>query len=440
MADVLIDGPPVGAPKAPTGLEHDRGVSASAVREHTVPSPTRHLSHMLMATMVVAVLPLVLSLTLRASGVISSGWLSLGLAMALSLAASGAGSAYWRKRGAHGEVLFSDLLVWGWIRRWRQERELADAARLLDLVNPGFTERGHPALNADESLSVDQHAQLLRQLAGALEGQDVYLNGHSRRVARHAAMIARGMGLPSDEVARVRAAAAVHDIGKLRTPKAILNKPGRLTDDEFEVIKRHPVDGAEMVAALGDPELTRIVRHHHERLDGAGYPGRLSGERDPARGPDHRGRRHVRCDHVRSPLPRRRAPPEGDRHPARRGRRAARSRSGARLLDLLLGEPPDRRVVDRDLLGPPAGVLAERRSRRRRVADREQGGRRDGSHGGDRRRGRRRSGPGRSSWGSSRGDGPHRPDATSERRLHPAKAGQRDIRAGRRERPAAPPG
>ena len=281
MADVLIDGPPVGAPKAPTGLEHDRGVSASAVREHTVPSPTRHLSHMLMATTVVAVLPLVLSLALRASGVISSGWLSLGLAMALSLAASGAGSAYWRKRGAHGEVLFSDLLVWGWIRRWRQERELADAARLLDLVNPGFTERGHPALNADESLSVDQHAQLLRQLAGALEGQDVYLNGHSRRVARHAAMIARGMGLPSDEVARVRAAAAVHDIGKLRTPKAILNKPGRLTDDEFEVIKRHPVDGAEMVAALGDPELTRIVRHHHERLDGAGYPGRLSGEEIP---------------------------------------------------------------------------------------------------------------------------------------------------------------
>jgi hypothetical protein len=94
-------------------------------------------------------------------------------------------------------------------------------------------------------------------------------------------MIARGLGLPNEEVARIRAAAAVHDVGKLRTPKAILNKPGRLTDEEFEVIKRHPVDGAAMVAALGDPELTRIVRHHHERLDGAGYPDRLQGEEIP---------------------------------------------------------------------------------------------------------------------------------------------------------------
>ena len=94
-------------------------------------------------------------------------------------------------------------------------------------------------------------------------------------------MIARGLGLPSDQVARIRAAAAVHDVGKLLTPKAILNKPGRLTDAEFDVIKRHPVDGAEMVAALGDHELTQIVRHHHERLDGAGYPDRLAGEQIP---------------------------------------------------------------------------------------------------------------------------------------------------------------
>ncbi len=94
-------------------------------------------------------------------------------------------------------------------------------------------------------------------------------------------MIARGLGLPSDQVARIRAAAAVHDVGKLLTPKAILNKPGRLTDAEFDVIKRHPVDGAEMVAALGDHELTQIVRHHHERLDGAGYPNRLAGEQIP---------------------------------------------------------------------------------------------------------------------------------------------------------------
>ena len=70
----------------------------------------------------------------------------------------------------------------------------------------------------------------------------------------------------------MRTAAALHDVGKLHTPREILNKPGRLTDDEFEVIKRHPGDGAAMAAGLGDPAITAIIRHHHERLDGSGYP------------------------------------------------------------------------------------------------------------------------------------------------------------------------
>jgi putative nucleotidyltransferase with HDIG domain len=261
----------VRAPERVADLKKDLGASASVVSEYIAPAPARHLPQMLVATTLVAVLPLAASLTLRASGLISSGWLSVAFAITLSLGASTAGSAYWRKHGEGGEVLFSELLLWGWIRRWRQERELANATRLLQLVNPG----------REPALTVERREQLLRQLAGALEGQDVYLNGHSRRVARHATMIARGMGLPNEDVARIRAAAAVHDVGKLRTPKAILNKPGRLTDVEFEVIKRHPVDGAEMVAALGDPELTRIVRHHHERLDGAGYPDRLRGDEIP---------------------------------------------------------------------------------------------------------------------------------------------------------------
>lgn len=243
--------------------------------DYIAPAPGRHLPHMLLATSLVAVLPLGISLALRATGVVS-GWVSVGLAVVMSLAASTAGSTYWRTRDGHGEVLFSELLLWGWLRSWRQERELANATRLLGLVNPGDANLDEP-----DALSVERHELLLRQLAGALEGQDIYLNGHSRRVARHATMIARGMGLPSEDVARIRAAAAVHDVGKLRTPKAILNKPGSLTDEEFTVIKRHPVDGADMVAALGDPELTRIVRHHHERLDGAGYPGGLCGEEIP---------------------------------------------------------------------------------------------------------------------------------------------------------------
>src|SRR5205085_6039106 len=123
--------------------------------------------------------------------------------------------------------------------------------------------------------------QLLAQLAAALEAGDPYTHGHSRRVAHHAAMIAKGMGLPKQQVAKVRTAAVLHDVGKINTPTAILHKPGRLTDDEFDVIKLHPVDGAEMVSKLGDAELTAIVRHHHERLDGTGYPNRLPGGEIP---------------------------------------------------------------------------------------------------------------------------------------------------------------
>jgi putative nucleotidyltransferase with HDIG domain len=274
---LLIEGSPTRALERTADLKTHPGTPtsivsapASIVSDYIAPAPARHVGQMLMATSIVAVLPLAASLGLRALGVISSGWLSVAFAIAFSLGASAAGGAYWRKRGA-SEVLFSELLFWGWIRRWRQERELANATKLLQLVSP----------SDEEALSVERREHLLRQLAGALEGQDVYLNGHSRRVARHAMMIARGMGLPNHEVARIRAAAAVHDVGKLLTPKTVLNKPGRLTDAEFEVIKRHPVDGAEMVAALGDPELTRIVRHHHERLDGAGYPDGLAGEEIP---------------------------------------------------------------------------------------------------------------------------------------------------------------
>ncbi|HET6866532.1 MAG TPA: HD domain-containing phosphohydrolase [Solirubrobacteraceae bacterium] len=272
---MLIDGSPVRTQERAAGLKQDVDPPASVVSDYFASSSGRHLPQMLVATTVVAVLPLVISLGLRASGLVS-GWVSVGLAVVMSLGSSTAGSAYWRKRGRNTEVLFGELLLWGWIRSRRQERELANATRLLALVN---TEAAHH--HPPDELTVEQHEHLLQQLAGALEGQDVYLNGHSRRVARHATMIARGMGLPNEDVARIRAAAAVHDVGKLRTPKAILNKPGRLTDHEFEVIKRHPVDGAEMVAALGDPELTRIVRHHHERLDGAGYPGGLRGDEIP---------------------------------------------------------------------------------------------------------------------------------------------------------------
>src|SRR5205823_8437246 len=117
----------------------------------------------------------------------------------------------------------------------------------------------------------------LMGLARLLEARDPYTHGHGQRVARHAERIARAMHLSPAETAKVCAAAAVHDVGKLFTPRTILNKPGRLTEAEFDVVKQHTTDGAEMLEGVGDPEIAAMVRHHHERIDGRGYPDRLAG-------------------------------------------------------------------------------------------------------------------------------------------------------------------
>ena len=136
-------------------------------------------------------------------------------------------------------------------------------------------------LSASDADDSGAQERVLRQVAAALDAQDPYLDGHSKRVARYAAITANRMGLPAEEVSLVRAAATIHDVGKLRVPDEVIRKPAELTDAEFEEVKRHAVHGADMVACLRDPELTSIVRHHHERFDGGGYPDGLRGERIP---------------------------------------------------------------------------------------------------------------------------------------------------------------
>jgi putative nucleotidyltransferase with HDIG domain len=149
------------------------------------------------------------------------------------------------------------------IGRWSAERQLAAALQLL---------RGAGGTN---DLSRGRRAELLTELAAELESRDPWTHGHSRRVAQHATLIAERMGLPERQIRIVRAAAELHDVGKINTPRAVLHKPGRLTEIELGLIELHPVDGAEIVSTLGDPDLTAMVRHHHERLDGSGYPDRL---------------------------------------------------------------------------------------------------------------------------------------------------------------------
>lgn len=231
----------------------------------------RYLPAVALITLGVAILPLAaVNLVEGILGTPTGFWtVLLGIVFSLLLCVTG--SSLWRKFGTT-DILFSDLLLWGYVRRVLVERRLSQMTRRLDLDRLG---------EAAERMSPVERAELLSDLAATLESADPYTHGHSRRVTRHSYMIAKTMGLPKYLVDRIRVAAAVHDVGKIYTPKEVLHKPDRLNDEEYDVIKEHPVRGAEMVAILEDPEIVAMVRHHHERLDGKGYPDGLSGERIP---------------------------------------------------------------------------------------------------------------------------------------------------------------
>lgn len=121
----------------------------------------------------------------------------------------------------------------------------------------------------------------LERLAVSLEGRVPGTYGHSHRVAAYTEGLCRAMGLPRGRARRVRRAAVLHDIGKIELPGEIVNRPGPLSDEEFALVQSHAEIGAEMVAELDDPELTAIVRHHHESYDGGGYPDALKAEEIP---------------------------------------------------------------------------------------------------------------------------------------------------------------
>ena len=124
--------------------------------------------------------------------------------------------------------------------------------------------------------------EAVQLLLAAADSRENSASRHARTVQRVSRVIARRIGLGEDEVNVITGAAIVHDIGKIAIPERILNKPAALTDAEFDIMKRHPVIGAEILATSSafDEELPR-VRHHHERVDGRGYPDGLFGEGIP---------------------------------------------------------------------------------------------------------------------------------------------------------------
>jgi putative nucleotidyltransferase with HDIG domain len=125
----------------------------------------------------------------------------------------------------------------------------------------------------------DGFEQTLHAFTRLVEFRDPYTSGHMDRTADIAVMIAERMGMPEDDIAGLRLAAMVHDIGKVAVPSHILNKLGELSDAEFSIIKAHAEVGAEIFKGLGvEWPIARMIREHHERLDGSGYPDGLSGD------------------------------------------------------------------------------------------------------------------------------------------------------------------
>jgi len=116
-------------------------------------------------------------------------------------------------------------------------------------------------------------------LAATVEMRDPYTAGHQRRVAQLAVAIAKDLQLPEEQIEGIHLASVVHDVGKIRVPAEILNKPGRLTALEFSLIKEHAQNGHEILKTINFPwPIAQIVLQHHERLDGSGYPQALKSD------------------------------------------------------------------------------------------------------------------------------------------------------------------
>jgi HD-GYP domain-containing protein (c-di-GMP phosphodiesterase class II) len=126
---------------------------------------------------------------------------------------------------------------------------------------------------------------LLHSLTSAVDAKDAYTCGHSERVALLSKLLAKEAGLTDHEVERIYMAGLLHDVGKIGVPEAVLQKPGRLTSEEFEQMKKHPAIGARILHDVKQiQDIIPGVLHHHERYDGRGYPDGLSGQNIPMMG------------------------------------------------------------------------------------------------------------------------------------------------------------
>ncbi|MGE5328838.1 MAG: HD domain-containing phosphohydrolase [Deltaproteobacteria bacterium] len=131
-------------------------------------------------------------------------------------------------------------------------------------------------LEKDFRVQVESIENVMVSLAYILEAKDKYTVGHTQRVSEYAVKLAIKIGLDSERIEKLRMAGLIHDIGKIGVPEVILNKPGKLSEEEFELVKAHPVIGGNICKPLVNfSDLYDMIRHHHEKLNGTGYPDGL---------------------------------------------------------------------------------------------------------------------------------------------------------------------
>lgn len=138
-------------------------------------------------------------------------------------------------------------------------------------------------INRSEEMAVLEQCNsdlenLVKSLILILQAKDIYTAQHSKNVQKYATKIARQLALSESEILHISLAALLHDLGKLQIPLDIINKPGKLTDEEFGLIKSHPLKAYDLLTGLTDlTDIQNMVRHHHERIDGNGYPDKIPG-------------------------------------------------------------------------------------------------------------------------------------------------------------------
>jgi putative nucleotidyltransferase with HDIG domain len=159
--------------------------------------------------------------------------------------------------------------------------KVEESTREVERINKELVAAHHNAAAAT-SAARRFNEEILLTLARIIDSREPDMAGHSLRVAEYAVALAEELSLPSDRIEIIRQAALLHDIGKIGVPDGILGKRGRLTEEEFDLIKMHVTLGADLLAAApGLSHLVPIIRYHHERWDGRGYPERISSGRMP---------------------------------------------------------------------------------------------------------------------------------------------------------------